>query len=54
MTTKKSYDVKCYDLAVHFLADSPDLDDEDHRVDLAQAIQMAIEDWFEQAEDHTP
>jgi hypothetical protein len=41
-----TYDRKCYDLAVHFLSDHPDLDREEQRVRLAITIQAAIEDWF--------
>ena len=38
-----SYDSKCYDLAVAFLADTPDLDNERSRNVLAQVIQDAAE-----------
>jgi hypothetical protein len=38
-----TYDSKCYDLAVAFLADTPDIDNEKTRDQLAQSIQDAIE-----------
>lgn len=42
-----AYDTKCYDLAVAFLADRSDKDNEANRDDLAQHIQNEIEDWIE-------
>jgi len=42
-----TYDKKCYELAVHFLADHPDIDSDDTRDLLAQDIQQAIDDFFE-------
>lgn len=39
-----AYDTKCYDLAVAFLADTPEIDNEKTRDRLAQSIQTAIED----------
>lgn len=44
--TVKTYDPKCYELAVHFLQDEQQLDTEENRRDLAIAIQEAIEDWL--------
>lgn len=41
-----SFDTKCYDLAVVFLADHPRLDNEGTRKYLAQRIQDAIEEWI--------
>lgn len=41
-----AYDSKCYDLAVAFLGDTPDIDNEKSRDALAQHIQTAIEDWI--------
>jgi Mn-dependent DtxR family transcriptional regulator len=41
-----SYDPKCYDLAESFLQDHPGYPKE-AADDLAQAIQDAIEEWFE-------
>lgn len=45
-----SYDSKCYDLAAAFLHDSPDINTEKNRNDLAQTIQTNIEDWISYAE----
>lgn len=47
----KLYDVKCHELAEHFLSDnastSMSLADEARKADsLASAIQEAVEDWF--------
>ena len=36
-----SYDIRCYDLAVAFLADTPDIDNERTRAVLAQTVQDA-------------
>jgi hypothetical protein len=44
--TTKTVDPKCYDLAYHFLFDEEHLDTEKNRMALADAIQVAIEDWF--------
>jgi Mn-dependent DtxR family transcriptional regulator len=38
------YDRKCYELAEHFLSDEPEIDSEENRAELAQAIQTEIED----------
>ena len=40
------YDQKCYDLAAYVLADLPDIDSDDARASLAQAIQDEIESWL--------
>lgn len=45
MKKRFSVDPKSYDLAEHFLADKPNVT-EDERRDLAQHIQDAIEDWL--------
>jgi len=39
----KTFDPKCYELAIAFLADEPDLDTEAARITLAAEIQEAIE-----------
>lgn len=41
-----SYDTKCHDLAIVFLSNTPDIDNEKSRADLAQTIQTALEDWI--------
>ncbi len=44
----KTYDVKCYELAEHFLQDHPQINTVDHAKALAGDIQDAIEtflDW---------
>lgn len=41
-----TYDLKCYDLAEHFLADEPALKSDANIAKLAQEIQTAIEDWI--------
>jgi hypothetical protein len=46
----KTYDPACYQLALEFLTDSP-LVYTKHAEPLAQAIQQAIEDYLEQAEE---
>lgn len=46
VTIVRNYDEKSYELACHFLADTPSLDKEAARDDLAKAIQQAVEDWF--------
>lgn len=50
MTTEKTYDVKCYELAKHFLLDHPDLNSDEFAHALAQSIQQCIEDklYFEE------
>ena len=40
----KTYDVRCGELAEHFLQDEPDL--RDRAKELALHIQEAIEDWI--------
>lgn len=45
--TVKTYDVKCYELAIHFLQDEPNLDTQENQHELAAEIQQAVEDWFE-------
>ena len=45
-----AYDTRCYDLAVAFLADTPDIDSEKTRNILAQTIQTAIEDEIQYLE----
>jgi len=46
----KTYDVKSYELAEHFLQHEPCRDDpalyKSHCDSLAKAIQQAVEDWF--------
>ncbi len=46
----KTYDVKSYELAEHFLQDEPCRNDpalyKRHADSLAKAIQQAVEDWF--------
>ena len=46
----KTFDPKCYDLAVHFLEDGEKYPDEKRRASLAAAIQEAIEDWVDEDE----
>jgi hypothetical protein len=41
-----TYDRKCFDLAMDFLEDHPDLDKQVHAHKLAQTIQAAIEDYL--------
>ena len=41
---RRTFDPKCYDLAVHFLADHPEKDTPNVRDYLASEIQQAIED----------
>ena len=48
-----SYDVKCGELADHFLSDYTNVRKED-REDLASGIQQAVEDWFLDRTDLTP
>lgn len=43
----KTADVKCYDLARHFLQDEATLNTKEHEAALAMVIQTAIEDWIE-------
>lgn len=43
----RTYDPKCYDLAAAFLTDSPEINSEQNRCDLAAHIQTQIEDWIE-------
>jgi hypothetical protein len=45
--TAKTYDPKCYDLAETFLSDSPEINNEQNRCDLAAHIQTEIESWIE-------
>jgi hypothetical protein len=40
-----NYDSACYDLAEHFLSDTPEADEE-MRTKLAAHIQQAVESWF--------
>jgi hypothetical protein len=42
----KTYDKKCWDLAVHFLSDEPELDSPANCNELAGTIQEAVELWF--------
>lgn len=44
MATVKTYDSRCYDLAVIFLSDEPDLNNERVKHSLALEIQQCIED----------
>ena len=46
MPKASSYDSRCYDLAAIFLSDTPDINNETSRDDLAQSIQQTIEDWI--------
>lgn len=51
-----AFDPKCYELAEYFLRDNNAATDE-HKNDLAQVIQDAIEDWpapREETPDHGP
>jgi len=41
-----SYDSKCYELAEHFLQDSPHINTEATRHRFAQYIQTGVEDWL--------
>lgn len=43
----KTYDVKCFDLAEHFLQDEPELNSDANAAELAAEIQEAIEDWLD-------
>lgn len=44
-----TYDTKCQDLAEAFLSDEPDLRTAENTKDLAQLIQITIEDFIEAA-----
>lgn len=44
MATVKTYDPRCYELAETFLADEPDLNNEQAKHSLALEIQQCIED----------
>jgi hypothetical protein len=44
--TAKTYDVKCYALAEHFLQDHPEINTVDRRKALAGEIQNAIESFI--------
>ena len=44
-----TYDSKSYELAEHFLSDTPGLNTEKNKDALAQEIQAAIEAWFSEA-----
>ena len=49
----KTYDVKCYELAEHFLQDHPEINSDDLCMALAIDIQDAIEtflDWAKEKE----
>jgi len=48
--TVKSYDSRSYDLAEIFLEDTPHLNTERRRDELAKVIQTAIEDYLTDAE----
>ena len=51
-----TYDVRSYDLAEHFLQGEPE-DIVENRIDLAQDIQRAVEEWFidkRSGGDHVP
>lgn len=43
------HDSKCLELATHFLQDES-CDSEETRAELAEAIQAAVEDWFQSRE----
>jgi uncharacterized protein YaeQ len=45
-----TFDPKCYDLAAHFLADHPSLNNEQIITELADFIQTAIEDFITEEE----
>lgn len=45
-----AYDTKCYDLAEAFLEDTPHLNTEKNRDELAQLIQTTIEDQVQHLE----
>jgi hypothetical protein len=45
--TAKTYDSSCYDLAERFLEDSPHLNTERRKDELAALIQSTIEGWIE-------
>lgn len=47
-----AYDSKCYDLAEHFLADEPSLNNVTARRSLAQFIQTAVEGEIAWMHDH--
>jgi len=46
----KTYDVKCYELAEHFLQDHPEINTVDRCRDLAGEIQEAVESWLSMEE----
>jgi hypothetical protein len=48
----KTYDAACYELAALFLSDSPAMNNEFHRDELATYIQSEIEGWLEYEEKH--
>lgn len=48
----KSFDEKCYELALMFLEDEPHLNTDKNADALACAIQECIEDWIRQAKDN--
>jgi hypothetical protein len=43
----KTFDIKCLELAQHFLGDEPDMNTSAARTTLAQTIQQAVEDEIE-------
>jgi hypothetical protein len=47
----RTYDSKCYELAEHFLAEEPNLDDEGYRRALTHLIQYTIENFMKGALD---
>jgi len=56
MRKHPTFDLKCYELAEHFLQDDPELDTEPNRKTLAYAIQSCVEeemDLFRTMDDRT-
>ena len=43
---KMTYDIKCYELAEHFLDDEPHLATTKRTCELAELIQQTIEGWI--------
>lgn len=50
MSTSKTYDTKCFDLAALFLGDVPHLHTTDRIGELAALIQQTIEDFIADSE----
>ncbi len=49
-----TYDTKCWELAILFLSDHPELDSGLHAKRLAWAIQTAVEDYLNDVDEPMP